>query len=73
MTKEKGFRTLLLCILGIVGGWTLAYLTKQSELVYAFAVASTGPLTLWVSGKGMAGYTDMLTKTRGEKNGEAAK
>jgi hypothetical protein len=56
----QGWRTLALCFLAMVGAWTLAYLTRETALVYAFALASSGPLGLWISGKGIAGYQAVL-------------
>lgn len=65
---KRSSRTLLLVLLQLVSLWGLAYLTRSSELVYAYGFTSCGALGVWVGGKYGASYAAVL-QARAEKGG----
>ena len=68
--RRRSSRTLVLCLFDLAGAWALAYLTRSPELVYAFGLVAAGVSGLWVGGKGVASYHQVLA-SRAPGNGGA--
>lgn len=61
----KSSRTLLLCVLVVMGGWSLAWRGIDASLLLAWGTVAGSALAVWVGGKGWASYVEVLKGKNG--------